>query len=95
MYEQLALKRASSENSHKILILVTYLQNFGCFAKFLYILHINQRNKGCGLVGLDCNSGWAWVPIINGWSMSSTISTKLLSGLVPEIINPWSSNSCL
>ena len=41
---------------------------------------MNSRNKGCGLSGLDLNSGWYWTATKNGWFFSSTISTRFLLG---------------
>ena len=32
-------------------------------------------NKGCGLLGLDLNSGWNWQATNHGWVGISTIST--------------------
>src|SRR5690606_26884739 len=51
---------------------------------------MNASNSGCGLVGLLLNSGCAWVPTKNGCTSagSSTNSTSLPSGEVPEITRP-------
>ena len=52
----------------------------------------NPTNKGCGLSGLEVNSGWNWLAIKKGWFGISTISTSLPSGEVPEQISPASSS---
>ncbi len=52
---------------------------------------INPLNNGPGLFGLDLNSGWNCEATKYGWSFSSTISTNLPSGDVPEHIKPASS----
>ena len=51
---------------------------------------INPRNRGCGRLGRDLNSGCACVPINHGCSFNSTISTILPSGDIPESIMPFS-----
>ena len=46
--------------------------------------------SGCGAVGLLLNSGWNWQPRNHGWSESSTISTNLRSGDMPQNVMPAS-----
>jgi len=53
---------------------------------------IKAANRGCGLWGRPLNSGWNWLPTMNGWSFTSTISINSRSGDVPEITKPFSSN---
>src|SRR5215218_3335227 len=51
--------------------------------------------SGCGLRGRLLNSGWNWLPIKNGWSLSSAISTSRPSGEVPEKTMPASCRASL
>ena len=44
---------------------------------------MNSRNRGWARVGFDLNSGWNWTARNQGWSVSSTISTIVPSGLMP------------
>jgi hypothetical protein len=60
---------------------------------FCKVALIKSRNSGCGRVGLETNSGWNCDATNHGWSLSSTISTRRPSGLVPENTNPASSIS--
>ena len=46
------------------------------------------RNRGCGVMGRDLNSGWNWHPRYQGWSLVSTISTSSPDGAMPEILSP-------
>ena len=45
-------------------------------------------NSGAGRSGRDLNSGWNCEATKNGWSSSSTTSTKRSSGEVPEMLRP-------
>src|SRR5690606_1456936 len=47
-------------------------------------------NIGLARVGRDRNSGWAWVPMKNGWTSagSSVYSTRRSSGDTPENTRP-------
>src|SRR5215470_11371951 len=56
---------------------------------------ISPLNSGCGLVGLDRNSGWAWVATKNGCTArgSSTNSTRRPSGDMPEQTRPAASRA--
>jgi hypothetical protein len=45
-------------------------------------------NSGDGRSGRDLNSGWYCEATKNGWSRSSTISTRRSSGDVPETTRP-------
>ncbi len=49
--------------------------------------------SGCGLRGVDLNSGWNWQPRNQGWSLSSTISTSSPSGDIPLITSPAAFNT--
>jgi hypothetical protein len=60
---------------------------------FSKVAFIKSRNSGCGRVGLETNSGWNCDATNHGWSVSSMISTRRPSGLVPENTNPASSIS--
>ena len=40
----------------------------------------NDENKGCGVNGLDLNSGWNWTPTNHGWFFNSIISGNDPSG---------------
>ena len=62
------------------------------FVVLIFAAFINDENKGCGDKGLDLNSGWNWTPINQGWFFNSIISGSLLSGDIPEKINPLFSN---
>ena len=44
---------------------------------------MNSLNSGCGLLGLDLNSGWNWVPSMNLERVYSMISISLPSGEIP------------
>ena len=56
---------------------------------------IKEENNGCGVKGLDLNSGWNWTPINHGWSFNSIISGKDPSGDKAEKIKPFFSKSFL
>ena len=45
---------------------------------------INETNNGCGVKGLDFNSGWNCTPINQLWLGNSIISTKSVSGFLPH-----------
>ena len=51
-------------------------------------------NSGCGWSGFDLNSGWNCTAMNHGWPGSSTISTNLPSGDLPEIARPLSVRIC-
>ena len=70
---------------------ILLLQFTICFFYCSFAAFISPTNSGCGLFGLDFNSGWNCPAIKYGWFFSSTISTSLLSGDVPEQISPASS----
>src|ERR1700691_5255756 len=55
---------------------------------------IRPENSGCGRVGRDRNSGWAWVATKNGWTSrgNSMNSTSRPSGDRPENTSPASSS---
>src|SRR5690606_4768622 len=57
---------------------------------------MSPTNSGCGRVGLERSSGWAWVPTKNGCLScgSSTYSTSEPSGDSPEKTSPasWSAD---
>src|SRR3970040_91820 len=53
----------------------------------------NPANSGWGRLGRDRNSGWNWEPTIQGWSLSSHISTSEPSGSMPLAIRPAASSS--
>ena len=44
---------------------------------------MNSLNSGCGLLGLDLNSGWNWVPSMNLERVYSMISISFPSGEMP------------
>ncbi len=48
----------------------------------------NPSKSGCGRSGRLLNSGWNWLATNQGWSRSSTISTRRPSGDWPERIIP-------
>ena len=51
---------------------------------FCMLAFIKESNNGCGLVGLDLNSGWNWLAIKCLCFGNSIISTKLAFSLIPE-----------
>ena len=53
----------------------------------------NARNSGCGRSGRLLNSGWNWLATNQGWSRSSTISTRRPSGDWPEMSMPADSSA--
>src|SRR6478672_893542 len=64
-----------------------------CFSKNYFLLCFTiaatkLTKIGCGLGTVLLYSGWYCTPIKNGWSLISTISTKPVSGLIPELIKP-------
>ena len=48
----------------------------------------NATKSGCGRNGVDLNSGWNWHATNQGWSASSTTSTRRPSGETPEQTSP-------
>src|SRR5262245_39200881 len=54
----------------------------------LYAASTNEANSGCGLVGLERNSGWNWTARYHGCPGNSAISANLPSGDRPVIFRP-------